>query len=75
MTSWQEYKVKLGSTRPWDFVNPNTEYSSDEEAVRRMSICEGCPSFIKLTHQCKECGCFMKMKVWLKTAECPLKKW
>jgi Cu2+-containing amine oxidase len=75
MTPWQEYKKKLGTTRPWDIVNPNKEHASDEEANLRLATCEVCPSLLKLTHQCKECGCFMKIKVKLKDAECPLGKW
>jgi hypothetical protein len=75
MTPWQEYKKKLGQTRPWDIVNPNAEYVPEEEAKRRLSFCETCPSLIKFTHQCKECGCFMKLKTKLSKAECPLGKW
>jgi len=74
-TPWQEYKKKLGATRPWDMINPNVEHASEEEASARMAICEGCPSLLRVTHQCKECGCFMKMKTKLKTAACPLGKW
>jgi hypothetical protein len=73
--AWQEYKKKLGDTRPWDVVNPSSPKSSDEEADRRYSICQSCPSFLKLTKQCKECGCFMHLKTKLQNAECPLGKW
>ena len=75
MTPWQEYKKKLGTTRPWDVLNPNAELSGDDIASHRFSICETCPSLLKATKQCKECGCFMKLKVKLLNAECPLKKW
>jgi len=75
MTSWKEYKKNLGATRPWDIVNPNKEHSTDEEASTRLDICTKCPSLLPITHQCKECGCFMKIKVKLKEAECPLGKW
>jgi hypothetical protein len=75
MTPWQEYKKKLGTTRPWDMVNPKAEHVSVEEATARMDICELCPSLLGATHQCKECGCFMKLKTKLKNAECPLGKW
>lgn len=75
MTPWQEYKKKLGTTRPWDVLNPNVEHASEDEASRRYGFCEECPSLIKLTHQCKECGCFMKLKTKLKHATCPLGKW
>lgn len=75
MSAWQEYKKKLGATRPWDILDPNTEYVSKEEAESRLDICRGCPRLIKNTQQCKECGCFMNLKTKLKLAECPLHKW
>lgn len=75
MNAWQEYKKKLGTTRPWDFVRPSTEYATEETEVERYAICEQCPSLTSTTKQCKECGCFMKMKVKLKEAVCPLGKW
>ena len=75
MNAWQEYKKKLGTTRPWDVLNPNTEYADVELSTNRFSICEKCPSLLKVTSQCKECGCFMKIKVKLKEAVCPLGKW
>lgn len=75
MSAWKEYKKKIGNTRPWDFVNPNTEYATKEEETSRFAICETCPSLINQTKQCKECGCFMKLKVKLKQATCPLNKW
>jgi len=75
MNAWQEYKKKLGTTRPWDVLNPKTEYVSEELSTSRFAICEQCPSLIKLTNQCRECGCFMKIKAKLKEAVCPLGKW
>jgi len=75
MTPYQEWKKSLGETRPWDVLNPNTEKASEEEAERRMSICEQCPSLLKITNQCKECGCVMKLKTKLMKATCPLDKW
>lgn len=75
MTPWQEYKKKLGNTRPWDAINPNVEKVSDELASERYEICQACPRLVKLTKQCKECGCFMNVKVKLKEAVCPLGKW
>jgi hypothetical protein len=74
-SAWENYKEKLGDTRPWDLLNPRTEYVSDEEAESKLSICKECPRFISLTTQCKECGCIMKAKTKIKYAECPLKKW
>jgi hypothetical protein len=75
MTPWQEYKKKLGDTRPWDVLNPNVEKVSDSEANARFSVCLDCPELLKLTKQCKQCGCIMPQKVKLVKAECPLGKW
>lgn len=74
-TPYQEWKKSLGETRPWDVLNPNTERVTEEEAERRMSVCEQCPSLLKITNQCKECGCVMKLKTKLMKATCPLDKW
>lgn len=75
MSPWQEYKKKLGTTRPWDVVNPKIEKVTEEQAEARLAICGACPELISLTTQCKQCGCFMKAKVKLKDATCPLSKW
>jgi hypothetical protein len=75
LTPWQKYKQNLGETRPWDLVNPTTEWVDEEKAKERFSICKECPELIKLTTQCKKCGCFMKVKTKLEKAECPLGKW
>jgi hypothetical protein len=75
MSKWDEYKAKLGDTRPWDLLNPKTEYVDEEASDARMTICNGCPKLIKLTKQCKECGCIMSVKTKLKLASCPLEKW
>lgn len=72
---WQKYKENLGDTRPWDMLNPETEWASEEVAEKRYSICQECPELIKLTKQCKKCGCFMFAKTKLEKAECPLGKW
>jgi len=73
-TAWERYKAKNGST-PLDLLNPHTEYADKETATTRMSICQGCPEFIKLTHQCKKCGCFMDIKSKIKISKCPIGKW
>lgn len=50
-------------------------FVNKEEAQERYDICKLCDNLISLTSQCKKCGCFMKMKVKLKEAECPIGKW
>ena len=80
-TRWQRYLEKQQSSnpekgvRPWDFLNPNTEYASEEESNSRYDICKACPELIDLTKQCKKCGCFMAAKTKLAGATCPIGKW
>lgn len=71
----QRYKQMLGDTRPWDMLNPNTEYLPEAEANARYDICKACPELIKLTKQCKKCGCFMAAKTKMTAAKCPIGKW
>ena len=71
---WQEYKEKNGVT-PLDLLNPMTKHSSEEIQTARMSICKACPELIKLTTQCKKCGCVMTAKTKLEAAKCPIGKW
>lgn len=61
--------------RPWDFLNPNTEYADDALASGRYEICKSCPELIKATKQCKKCGCFMAAKTKLAHATCPIGRW
>jgi hypothetical protein len=75
MNAWEKYKQNLGDTRPWDIVNPKTEWASEEKRKTRLDICKDCPELITLTKTCKKCGCFMTAKTQLETAICPLGKW
>lgn len=71
----KRYKKMLGDTRPWDIINPKTEWSDTEESTRRFDICKACPELISLTSQCKKCGCIMSIKTKLSAAVCPIGKW
>lgn len=71
---WQQYKEKNGVT-PLDMLNPNTKRASEDLATQRFDICLSCPELIKVTKQCKQCGCFMAAKTKLESAKCPLGKW
>jgi hypothetical protein len=42
---------------------------------QRYEICSTCEHFNKLTKQCKQCSCFMFVKVTLSNAFCPVGKW
>lgn len=75
MSSWTDYKKRLGATKPWDLLNPRVEKATDLESNTRFSTCLDCSELIKLTKQCKQCGCLMTMKVKLKEAICPIGKW
>jgi hypothetical protein len=73
-SKWQEYKEKNGVT-PLDVLNPKTRRTTNEVADARISICNSCPELIKITSQCKKCGCFMSFKTQLESAKCPIGKW
>jgi hypothetical protein len=75
LSPWAKWKKNLGETRPWDLLNPETEYVDAAVSTKRFSICESCPELINPTKQCKQCGCFMVLKTKLAKAECPLHKW
>jgi hypothetical protein len=48
---------------------------SKETYKERIKICTDCPSYNATLHQCKECGCLLLLKAFIKIADCPLKKW
>lgn len=63
-----------------DAVTPLDLLSSDNyttKAVRneRFDVCKGCDRLFKPTRTCRECGCFMGIKTWLKDATCPKGYW
>lgn len=74
-SKWQQYKEKMGTTRPWDLLSSNTEYVSEKISGDRYDLCLSCPELIKMTKQCKQCGCFMALKTKLLEATCPIGKW
>lgn len=73
-SAWQLYKEKNGVT-PLDALNPATKMADDETANKRYDVCKSCDFFVKMTHQCKKCGCFMNLKTKLEAAKCPIEKW
>jgi hypothetical protein len=66
---------KNNKTRPWDLLNPKTEFLNESESKKRLDICLNCDRLFKPTVQCKECGCFMTLKTKIAHATCPLNKW
>ena len=65
----------MKDSKPWDLLNPSTEFASEIVQEKRYSICKACPEFIGLTTQCRKCGCFMKLKTKISLSSCPLGKW
>jgi hypothetical protein len=66
---------RVSGVSPMDLVNPNTEWADEGKSLERYSICKACPELIKLTKQCKKCGCLMHLKTKLELAKCPIGKW
>lgn len=56
-----------------DLDNPNP--TPTHYILQRWNTCISCDRLLKVTRQCKECGCFMKVKVRLRNASCPIGKW
>lgn len=59
---------------PLDLLHSD-RYTNAQIRGERLDICMGCDRLFKPTKTCKECGCFMQLKTWLKNAHCPLGKW
>jgi Family of unknown function (DUF6171) len=59
---------------PFDLFK-SKNYIDKEISDKRISECYSCEELIKITKQCKKCGCFMELKTKLKDASCPLGKW
>lgn len=66
---------RVSGVSPMDLVNPKTEWADEEKSLARYEICKACPELIKLTKQCKKCGCLMHLKTKLELATCPIGKW
>lgn len=41
----------------------------------RMDVCRMCDRYSERRKRCKECGCFLEVKVKFASSECPLNKW
>lgn len=61
--------------KPWDLLNPSNYHNIEELSEQRFSICLSCEHLRAIPKTCKKCGCFMKAKVKLEKATCPIGKW
>jgi hypothetical protein len=66
---------KNSEVSPMDLFRDDTVWATDLKASERYEICKACPELIKLTKQCKKCGCLMNKKTKLELATCPIGKW
>lgn len=41
----------------------------------RLDICKTCPELFGPLNNCRQCGCFMNIKVRIYSSTCPLGKW
>ena len=81
-TNWSTYleekkerEEKLAKVSIFDILDKSKYSNNKMEIDKRISICEGCEHFIKITKKCSKCGCFMKLKTRLTDASCPIGKW
>lgn len=56
-------------------IQAKPSISEDQRITERLAICEKCPSLIKQSKRCAECGCFVSAKTQFEFEECPLGKW
>ena len=68
-------RASVKNVKPWDILNTNKEKTPSNIAEARYEICLDCPFLIKMSKQCKKCGCFMAVKTKLMEAVCPIGKW
>jgi hypothetical protein len=59
---------------PLSLLNPKAYTNDERMAIDRWRVCRECPE-LRVNAICGKCGCFMKAKVKLSQAECPLGKW
>jgi len=51
------------------------EKVSPEIREERYNTCLSCEHLFQPTQSCKKCGCFVRVKTWLPSQYCPIRKW
>ena len=67
-------KVGMFFKTMWAWARSGFKLEDKQTAQARFEICRACP-YLTNTNQCEMCGCFMKKKVQVSGASCPLNKW
>lgn len=72
---WKQAKNFAGAMV--DHAKDGFKNVDEEEAGRRLSICETCEYFRSEDYRCShpDCGCFMRAKVKLRSSICPIGRW
>lgn len=48
---------------------------SEDEKEKRLNICRSCEFFELSDERCSKCGCYLKIKTYLKAEKCPVGRW
>ena len=56
-------------------VQAKPSISEEKRVAERLAICGKCPSLMRSSRRCSECGCFVSAKTQFEFEECPLGKW
>ncbi len=58
-------------------VESQTDFllNKEKRSQERLTICKSCPELIGPLNNCRQCGCFMNIKVRIYSSRCPLDKW
>lgn len=59
---------------PLSLLNPAAYSHDKQQTLDRWRVCRDCDR-LDAAFRCKECGCFMKAKVRLSDASCPMGRW
>lgn len=51
------------------------KYVDETTRQARRKICDGCDKRNPVLDKCRACGCFVALKIKLKTEACPLGNW
>jgi len=54
-------------------LSPTSPFATKEEQTKRLKICQNYDYYFQ--NRCLQCGCFMKQKVKLNSAKCPIGIW
>lgn len=59
----------------WRWLRGGGEFVTQRREQKRRRVCERCPFRDPKIDQCDVCGCYIPLKVKLKTEECPYGYW